>query len=72
MSMIHYENGYGLRERPLECMGDRPVVKCPCCDGYGEHAFGAGMDADGKDCSVCGGNGELRGVRMEEKGESSR
>ncbi len=72
MSMTNYENGYGRRDPPPECMEDRPVVKCPCCDGHGEHAFGAGMDADGKTCGVCGGNGELRGIRIEETERKSR
>ena len=28
-------------------------VQCPCCEGGGEHAFGAGMDADSTYCEYC-------------------
>ena len=57
--MTSYPNGYGLRERPPECESRPTRVDCPCCDGLGEHSFGAGMDADGVDCQVCEGAGEL-------------
>lgn len=37
-------------------------VDCPCCEGAGEHQFGAGEDADGVMCQPCGGWGQLERI----------
>ena len=54
--------GYGVlhTEMPPEAPRDLATsVDCPCCEGHGAHAFGAGMDADEKPCDVCGAWGWL-------------
>ena len=35
-------------------------VACPCCEGDGEHGFGAGMDLESAPCDYCFGMGWVR------------
>lgn len=55
MIMIEYANGYGRRDPVPECnMFTREIeISCPCCNGEGRHAFGAGMDTDSVPCEFC-------------------
>ena len=55
--MIEYPQGYGRRDPLPVCAPISETSECDCCGGSGEHAFGAGMDADTKDCSPCNGWG---------------
>ena len=66
MEIVSYPNGHGLRERPPECAERPERVPCPCCQGAGEHAYGAGMDADSAPCRVCMAQGELAVSTVEE------
>ena len=59
MTATHYSNGYGIREKPPECIEEPHLIDCPCCQGAGEHEFGHGMDADGVVCSLCRGEGQV-------------
>ena len=68
MTMTSYPNGYGRRDRPPECREDLHTVDCPCCEGAGEHEFGAGMDRDTVTCRVCRGEGVMELVPLEPAG----
>ena len=53
MTTIEYPQGYGRRDPFPVCEPILETLECPCCKGSGEHAYGAGMDADAVDCSPC-------------------
>ena len=56
--MTNYFDGYGRRDPVPKCE-DVGRIECPCCEGSGEHTYGAGMDAAEVPCRVCGGYGWL-------------
>ena len=66
MTMTVYPNGYGRRDPPFPCPATDNLepVQCPCCNGAGEHAIGAGMDSDASRCWTCDGNGVLELKRI--------
>ena len=57
--MQQYARGWGRVDPPVECQERPQQVDCPCCEGAGEHEWGAGMDADGGPCYVCDTYGYL-------------
>ena len=67
--MVEYSQGYGRREPLPVCDPIKETAECPCCQGAGEHSFGAGMDADSVDCSPCGGWGYFFLTKLARKSE---
>lgn len=67
MTMTEYSNGYGRRDPVPECIEVPDEMECPCCEGAGEHPYGAGMDADAVECFYCEGAGVLAVVREDDQ-----